>query len=207
MKKWFFGIFVASFCSGLLAVEPYQLGVDYETLFEAQPVQTGDQVEVRELFWYGCPHCYTLEPAIQQWLPAKPDNAEYVPFPAVLSNSWEFHARAYFTFEALGAVEQLHGPFFDSIHKDKQRIRSAESLADWAVGYGLDRQAVIDAFESFAVDTKTRQAKLMTQRFEITGVPAFVVDGKYRTSATMAGGNQRLFEVIEYLAEKSAAER
>ena len=206
MKKWWYCAFAFLITQTAWSQE-FKQGVEYELLAKPLAVQTGEQIEVRELFWYRCPHCYTLEPYIHDWLSRKPENADYVPFPAVLSQSWELQARAFFTFEALGALDKLHMPFFDAIHKENKNIRSPKDLAKWAATQGVEEQAVLDTYESFAVDTKTRQAALLTREYGITGVPAIIVDGKYRTSGSMAGGNERLFALIDHLVAKAAQER
>lgn len=206
MKKWWYCAF-AFLVTQTAWSQEFKQGVEYERLTKPMAVQTGEQIEVRELFWYRCPHCFSLEPFIHDWLPSKPENADYVPFPAVLSQSWELQARAFFTFEALGVMDKLHTAFFVAIHEEKKNIRSPKDLAKWAATQGVDEQAVLDAYDSFAVDTKTRQAALLTREYGITGVPAIIIDGKYRTSGQMAGGNERLFAVIDHLVAKAAEER
>ncbi|MEA3291016.1 MAG: thiol:disulfide interchange protein DsbA/DsbL, partial [Pseudomonadota bacterium] len=154
------------------------------------------------------PHCQTLEPAIEEWLHNdKPENAEYVPMPAVLGNSWALLARAYYTFEAMGVLDELHPKVFAAIHDKGMRFTSIEQVADWAAAQGVDRRMVIDTFDSFAVDTKLRYAQLMSERYGINGVPAVIVDGKYRTSVSLAGGQEELFKVINYLVKLAASER
>ena len=185
----------------------YTAGVHYQTLSKPQPVQTGENIEVRELFWYGCPHCYRLEPYIHKWLETKPDNAEYVPMPAVLNNSWAVHGQAFYTFEILGILDQVHTQFFDAIHKDRIRFRTAKEVADWVAQFGIDGGEFMDAFDSFAVDSKMRQSQVMAERYEIDAVPTIIIDGKYRTSVTMAGSNDALMDVVNFLVDKSAQER
>jgi len=185
----------------------YVEGGHYELLGEFQPVQTGDKIEVVEMFWYRCPHCYRLEPYLEKWLQNKPENAEYVPIPALLNNSWAFQARAFYTFEALGMTDQLHAKFFDAIHKERRPFNTADQLAEWAKEYGADPEAVKKTMDSFAVNNKLNFAALMSQKYGITGVPAMIVDGKYRTNVSMAGSHEELFNVINYLIEKAAAER
>lgn len=193
------------------AAQNYEAGVHYAPLKKPVPVATGSDIEVRELFWYGCPHCYEFEPHIQKWLKNKPDNAAYVPMPAVFRQSWEFHARAYYTFEALGLVEKAHVDFFDAIHRDrkfKQSDQTPEKLGEWAETLGgIKKEDIIEAYSSFAVDTKVRQAKKSVFSYEVTGVPAIIVDGKYRTSGSMAGSYEELLKVINFLVAKSAQER
>ncbi len=206
MKKWCYFALAFLVVQTTYAQE-FKEGVEYERLAKPMAVQTGEQIEVRELFWYRCPHCFTLEPFIHDWLQRKPKNADYVPFPAVLSQNWEPQARAFFTFEALGMLDKLHTPFFNAIHQERKVIRTPKDLAKWAAAQGVDEQTVLEAYDSFAVDTKSRQAALLTREYGITGVPAVIVDGKFRTSGQMAGGNERLFALIDYLVEKAAAER
>lgn len=187
--------------------DPFIEGGHYELLDEVQPVQTGDKIEVVEMFWYRCPHCYRLEPFIIDWVENKPENAEYVPIPALLNPKWEFHARAFYTFESLGVLDQLHAEFFNAIHRDNKKINTVEALANWAAEQGVDHQAVIDTFSSFAVENKLNFANVMSRKYGITGVPAIIVDGRYRTSVGLAGSHEKLIEVINFLVEKAAEAR
>ncbi len=183
-------------------------GGHYEVLSNNQPISTGDKIEVLELFWYRCPHCNTLEVPLQKWLKnGKPENAEYVAFPAILGNNWEAGARAFYTLEALGLIDELHGKAFYAIHSEHRKLSSAKLLAEWVEEQGHSAQDVLDTYDSFAVNTKLSFAKTMTKKYEIQGVPAIIVDGKYRTSVSQAGDFDALFRVVNYLVEKAAAER
>ena len=188
--------------------EPFLEGGQYEVLNTVQPVSTGDKIEVLELFWYRCPHCNTLEAPLQEWLKnGKPENAEYVAFPAVLSARWEPEARSFYTLEALGLLDELHGKMFYAIHSEHRKLGSAQSLAEWVEQQGHSAQDVLDTYDSFAVNTKLNYAKTMTRNYNIDGVPAVIVDGKFRTSVSQAGDFETLFEVINFLVEKAASER
>lgn len=190
-----------------LAQQNFVEGGHYELLLEAQPVQTGDQIEVVELFWYECPHCYRLEPYISQWLQKKPDNAAFVPIPAVLGPRWAFSARMFYALEAFDFEGSLHAEVFHSIHADRRQLRTLKQFADWAAENGLDRGEVTAAFNSFAVNNKVNFAQVMTRRYGISGVPAIIVDGRYRTSVSMAGSHETLLEVIDYLIDLAAKKR
>ncbi|NKB62326.1 MAG: thiol:disulfide interchange protein DsbA/DsbL [Gammaproteobacteria bacterium] len=182
-------------------------GGHYELLAEVQPVQTGDKIEVVEMFWYRCPHCYRLEPYILDWLNNKPENAEFVPIPAILNEQWVFHGRAFYTFEALGLTEQLHAKLFHAIHAERRRINTIDELAVWAEENGADGQAIKTTFSSFAVENKLNFAHVMSRKYGISGVPAIIVDGRYRTSVSLAGSHEKLIEVINFLIEKAAKAR
>lgn len=211
MRKPIRLIYIALLCSSLsfttTHAADYSAGIHYFQLAAPQVVQTGDQIEVLELFWYGCPHCFKLEPVLEKWLKTKPKNAAYVRQPTILRDTWGFHARVYFTFEALNLVQKLHGKFFDELHNRKNRIRTNEQLIPFLELQGVPKDKFFDAFNSFAVDSKVRNALLMSNRYELTGVPTIIVDGKYRATATSAGGHEQLMKLVNYLVAKAAKER
>lgn len=207
MKTKLSTLLFSLFLVGTVSAAEYVADGHYTEVFEPQPVHTGEQIEVLEFFWYGCPHCYDLEPTIHDWMTNKPANAEYLPMPAVLNKSWEFHARVYYTLEALGVLNTLHTPFFDSIHLERMQINDLDTFIAWAKENGIKEKDVKAAFKSFAVHTKVQQARTLSERYMITGVPTLIVDGKYMTSASMAGGFDELMKVVNFLVAKSATER
>ena len=192
----------------LTHAQKYEEGVHYHTIPQAQPVQTGDQIEVLELFWYHCPHCFALEPVLDAWLEnSKPGNAEYVRMPGIFRKSTIFDARVYYTLEALGLLDQMHADVFQEIHVRKNPFKEQSDLSALLQKHGVSEADFAAAFDSFAVDTKTKHAQMMFERYQATGVPAIVVDGKYRATASTAGGHSQLMEVTNYLVEKAASER
>ncbi len=187
--------------------QEYEQGINYFPLKIPQPVHTGDKVEVLELFWYRCPHCFELEPYLNKWQKSKPDFIEYVRLPAVLNRSWAFDARVFYTFVALGLVDSLHEAYFDAIHTDRKRIITVEQLADWVADKGQDPQQILDTFNSFGVDSLVAHAADMSGRYETDGVPTMIVDGKYRTKVSLAGGHNELIDLMNYLALRAQSER
>jgi len=180
-------------------------GVQYQVIKNAQPTASEDKIEVLELFWYGCPHCYHLESELDTWLKNKPDDIVFVRVPAILGPSWELYARAFYTAELLGVADKIHKPLFDRIHKEKKPIRNLQQLKDFFIAQGVSAQDFDDTYKSFAVITKTNRAKQASSLYGISGVPALVVNGKYRTSAREAGGNREILEVVDFLVEKERA--
>jgi thiol:disulfide interchange protein DsbA len=187
--------------------QEYEQGINYFPLKIPQPVHTGDKIEVLELFWYRCPHCFELEPYLNKWLKSKPDFIEYVRLPAVLNRSWAFDARVFYTFVALGLVDSLHEAYFEAIHTDRKRIVTVEQLADWVADKGQNPQQILDTFNSFGVDSMVAHAADMSSRYETDGVPTIIVDGKYRTKVSMAGGHNELIDLMNYLALRAQSER
>lgn len=206
VMKVLLGGLLALLLTGAQAATKYLEGVEY-TRVSPQPVETGSKIEVREIFWYGCPHCYTLEPTLTKWIKTMPANAGFVRMPAVLNPSWAEHARAYYTFEALGAVDKLHGPMFDAMHKDGRSLNDLDSIAGFSAELGVDAEKFRGAYKSFGVDAKVKAARQLGQRYGLTAVPAIVVDGKYMTNGTLAGGYDSMMKVVEHLIKKSAEER
>lgn len=190
-----------------LAHADFKESRDYVRLFPSQPVTTGHRIEVREFFWYSCPHCFHLEPVLNQWLRHKPAGVAFVRTPAVLRQSWEPQARAYYAFEALGVVDRLHDAFFDAIHVRHRDLSGEDQIAAWAARHGVNAQAFRSAYQSFAVDTRIRNAKALEQAEGINAVPTLVVEGRYLTNVGMAGGRKRMMRLIDFLIEKAKKTR
>ena len=189
------------------AAQEFQEDVNFFPLLVEQPVRTGDQIEVLEIFWYGCPHCYALEPYLKKWLKNKPEFVEFVQLPAVLNRSWAFDARVFYTFVALGLMDELHEAYFDAIHQDRRRMKNVEQVASWAQEQGIDPQLILDTFNSFGVDSMLANATQMSGRYEADGVPTIIIDGKYRTTVSLAGGHNEIIDLINYLAQRAKSER
>jgi thiol:disulfide interchange protein DsbA len=185
--------------AGFAAIEE---GVQYQKVATPQPTSSGDKIEVLELFWYGCPHCYHLEPELSDWLQHKPDDVAFVRMPAVLGPSWELLARGYYTAEMLGVLDKIHQPLFDRIHKDHKPIRNVGDLKAFFEEQGVSAADFDKTYNSFAVVTRTNRAKDAHNLYGVTGVPTLIVDGKYRTSASQAGSNRKMLEVVDFLIDK-----
>lgn len=177
----------------------------YSKLANPQPTGSEDKIEVVELFWYGCPHCYHFEPVLDTWLKNKPDDVEFVRIPAVLGPSWELMARGYYTAQVLEVTDRIHKPLFEYIHRDRKRIRNVDDLRDFFGKAGVSAEDFNQAFNSFAVVTMTNRAKQAHTRYGANGVPTMIVNGKYRTSAQQAGSNEKIIEVVDYLIAKERA--
>lgn len=177
-------------------------GIEYIRLPAPQATAQADKIEIVELFWYGCPHCYQFEPTLHEWTAALPADVTFTRMPAILSPRWELLARAYYAAELLGVLDKVHMPLFKAIHEQKQRIMDEDSLVKFMVTQGIDEKEFREAFKSFGVAAKINRARQMTQRYGINGVPSLVINGKYRTSASEAGGHAQMVQVSNYLIAK-----
>lgn len=179
----------------------------FDPVTPTQPVQNPDKIEVIEFFWYGCPHCYSLEPAMVEWLKTKPANVEFIRQPAVFSDLWGKHAKAYFTAEALGVLDKVHADLFDAIQNKKQKLVSEDELAKFFADHGVKDEEFRSAYNSFLVDAKLRQAESTAPRYGISGVPALIVNGKYKVTGQSAKSQANMLTVVNELIAQESQKR
>jgi len=182
-------------------------GHDYVRVKNAQPVATGNKVEVLEFFWYRCPHCFQLEPAINTWLKTLPKDAQVRRVPAVFRDDWAPAAKTYYTLEQMGLLDRLHNKVFDAYHIENINLNDPAVLGGWVAKQGVDRKKFEAIYNAFSTQSKTLQGGKLATVYAITGVPAFIIDGKYTTSMSMAQSEARLFEILDQLIIKARAER
>ena len=180
-------------------------GQQYKLLKPAQPTDVAPgKVQVVEVFWYACSHCFAIEPKIEAWnAKGKPAYVESVQMPATWNELLKTHARVFYTAELLGRLKQLNGEIFREINVKGNRLDTPEKIEAFFVSHGVSKADFHKAFTSFAVESKLRQAEEMNKRYQITGTPTWVVGGKYVTDVTMAGSEDALFEVLNALAAKA----
>ena len=186
------------------ADEIYKEGVNYEVLSNPPAAEHGDKITVTEFFWYGCPHCYSLEPFVVSWLKTKPEGVEFKRMPAGLNPSWEFNAKAYFAMEIMGVTANLHEAVFESVNKDRKPLMSEPELLDFVEKHGVDREKFKETLNSFEVDGMVRHSNLLAGQYRLQGVPNVIVNNKYRVDAALAGGPDKLFKVVDFLIAKES---
>jgi thiol:disulfide interchange protein DsbA len=191
----------------------WKAGTNYDVISPAQPTTVAPgKVEVLEVFWLGCPHCYALEPYIRQWLKTKPEYIQYVRVPVMWGPVHRAHARLFYTLEALGR-DDLVEKVFTYIHNLETQSGSESVLFStsqddtfkqqqaWAVQNGVNADAFAKAYNSFYVNTQLQQAEEITNDYQVQGVPFIAVDGKFSTDVGKADDNpQKLISLIGFLA-------
>ncbi len=178
------------------AIAPPMEGVEYKKVPHPHP-KPG---HVTEFFFYGCPHCYHLEPSLEAWLRRKPKDVTFERYPAVIdSPAWIFFARAFFTAQNLGVLNQSHKALFDALHRDRLKLFTVEKLAAWYSQFGVDPKQYEAMFKSFKVDTQVKEARKLTQDFGIDGVPSIVVNGRWLTDVVMNKSRERLWQTVDWL--------
>ena len=184
---------------------PLEAGKTYIELSNAVPVAVPGKIEVVELFWYGCPHCYAFEPVVNPWAEKLPSDVNFVRLPAMFGGPWDAHGQMFLTLEAMGVEHKVHAAVFNAIQKEGKRLTDKAEMADFLATQGVDKEKFLQTFDSFAIKGQIAKAKDLAKKYEISGVPTMVVDGKYRFDLGTAGGPEQALNVADQLIAKERA--
>ena len=187
------------------AAEPIEAGKQYIELSNPVPVSQPGKIEVVELFWYGCPHCYAFEPTINPWSEKLPADVNFKRVPAMFGGPWDAHGQMFLTLEAMGVEHKVHAAVFDAIQNQKKHLTKPDDMADFLATQGVDKDKFLATFNSFAIKGQIAQAKELAKKYEIAGVPSLVVNGKYRFDLGTAGGPEGVLNVADQLIAKERA--
>ena len=206
LASWCLLVAASLFASSAFAQTALRSG-DFVRLDPPQPVTTGSAIEVIEFFYYGCPICYELQPQMSRWLVQAPNYMALRRIPAKASDTWETFAKLYFSLEALGEIQRLHWPVYDNFHFDGVRLNDEKVMLDWVTRNGITRERFLEAYNSPDTQARVNEAAEMMNRYNVRGVPTIVVDGKYLSSARIAGGTRQLMQVVDKLVQQARSER
>lgn len=175
-------------------------GRDYVKLGQRQPTQDPAKIEVVEFFWYGCGHCHSFEPALEAWLKKLPADVNFRRMPvAFREQPFLTHQKLYFALEALGLVEGMHRKVFAAMHVQRNPLATPEAVFDFVEKQGVERAKFVEAFNSFGVAGKAKQASALSAGYRIDGTPAMGVNGRYYTSGSLTGTHERALAVTDWL--------
>ncbi len=180
-------------------------GKPYVELEKPVAISKPGKIEVVELFWYGCPHCYQFESTLNPWVEQLPEDVNFVRVPAMFGGVWNVHGQVFITLEAMGVEQKVHGAVFNAIHKDHMKLETPEAMAEFLQTQGVDSKVFLSTYNSFAVKGQVEKAKKLAMSYQITGVPVMVVNGKYRFDLGTAGGPNEVLEVADLLIVKERA--
>lgn len=179
-------------------------GQQYVRLSQPQPVLTPGKIEVIEFFWYGCPHCNEFEPMLEDWVKKLPPDVAFRRVPVAFRDEpFTAHQKIFYALDALGLVDSMQLKVFNAIHRERKRLDKPAEIAEFAQKNGIDPKKFMDVYNSFAVQTKTRQARTLTEAYKIDGVPALGINGQYYTSGSLAGSLRGSLQVADFLIQKS----
>ena len=206
LSKFLLMLCMLSIAGSVFAAAPI-LNKDYRLVTPPQPTETGNKIEVIEFFYYGCPHCYDLEPYLKKWLSSAPKDVAFRRIPVVFGDNWIPLAKTFYTMEAMGEFNRLHDAVYEAIHIKQINLNNEQTLFDWMEQHGVNRKKFADTYNSFAVNTRVEFAKNLTRAYGLEGTPSLVVDGKYLTSSAMTGSHEGAMLVLGQLIDRARQER
>jgi thiol:disulfide interchange protein DsbA len=183
----------------------FKAGTDYDLIVPALRTRDANKIEVVEFFAYTCGHCYNFEPLLTRWKPGLGDDVSLLPSPAVWNASMEPLAKAFYTAQALGVLDTMHGALFAAIHVDSKRLASEGEIRKLFVSNGVAAVDFDKAYNSFGISSQVRQAGARAKGAAITGTPEMVVAGKYRISTRKAGSQAGMLKIADFLIAKERA--
>ena len=198
-KKTSLILFITLFASFGFAKD-YQEGRHYQ-LIEPLPTRDSEKIEVIEFFWFGCGHCFSLEQLIADWKGDIDEKVDFFRLPVVWNAQTKTHAKLFFATETLNVPEAIEG-IFGAIHFNRKMMLSDKEVVPFFQGYGVEEDQYLAAVNSFGLKNNLRKAELFAFKYGIKGVPAFIVNGKYKVSATRELGTDELLNVVDFLIKK-----
>ncbi|MCK5893563.1 MAG: thiol:disulfide interchange protein DsbA/DsbL [Endozoicomonadaceae bacterium] len=184
------------------AKDSFEEGNQYIRLTQPIPVSDPIKIDVIEAFWYGCPHCYELEPYIESWIKTLASDVNFRKVPALFGKEWKIHGQLYYTVQALSLDAKVDVAIFDSIHQKNHRLNDPDAMAKFFKVYGVSENQFMKVYQSFGVRNQLRQADALARGAQLKGVPSLVVNGKYRISSNNTGGAKKMLEVADFLIKK-----
>lgn len=178
-------------------------GVNYRELSDPQAVEAAPgTVEVIEFFWYDCQTCFVIQPALARWLDTQQGKVTFRRVPAVVGTHMLYFARAFYTAEALGLLDQVHAPLYEALHRHGRALEREDELAAFFAEHGVERNRFLSVFRGSAVAAGVRNAQTLARSYELAGAPTFIVAGKYRVDPTMAANASALLQTVTSLVER-----
>ena len=181
-------------------------GTHYVKLSTPAPVtlpSPDKKIEVVEFFWYGCPHCYAFEPTLEVWVKKLAADVSFRQVPVGFMAPHQLHQKLFYALEEMGQLPAMHRKVFNAIHQQNKRLGSESEIIAFANASGVDGAKLAEAMKSFSVSTKANRAKQLADAYKIDGVPALGINGRFYTSATLAGSHERAVAVADFLIQLS----
>ncbi|WP_017925598.1 thiol:disulfide interchange protein DsbA/DsbL [Thioalkalivibrio sp. HL-Eb18] len=190
--------------TGTSLAREYRDGQNFRTI--QPPIDTGledGRIQVVEVFWYGCPHCYSFEPYVQEWQKGLADDVEFVYLPAPMNDVWALHARVFYTAQKLEVLDEVHQAFYDAIHDQGRELRSESAILRFINQRGLDADEFREVMRSEEIRRKVTEAGQDVQEYGVEGVPTLVIDGEAVVSASMTRSHEEMLDVADFLIERA----
>jgi len=187
----------------------FQAGKDYEIIMNNMAINTlpAEKVQVLEFFSYGCPGCRLLDPTLSKWLVQENRRIDFSRVPVIFHPEWRILAKAYYAAKALNVLETIHPALFTAIHEQGRALANERDVEQWFIEQGVKKDDFENAFEfSPGIEAQINRGNNLMNAYKVYAIPAIVVQGKYKTSLGMAGGTQRLIQIVDFLIAKAQSD-
>ena len=164
--------------------------------------QESKSIIVYEFFWYGCPHCYNLEPTMERIEADLDKDTKIVKLPVALRDSWIPHAKLYYALQQMGKIDEVHNLIFEEIHLEDNRLNTEQQMIDFLGKHGIDTNKFTEKYNSFGTEARIKKASNLAKKYQINSVPTIIVNGKYLTSGSYVSSYDELYSVINLLIER-----
>ena len=161
-----------------------------------------DKIVIYEFFWYGCPHCYNIEPTMDNIEANLDKDTILIKVPVALRDSWELHAKAYYALQQMKLDDNLHEKVFAEIHINSNRLDTKEKLANFIREEGYDADKFLNILDSFGTEIRVKKASRLANQYQIKSVPTLIINGKYKTSGSHVSSYEELYDVVQLLVDK-----
>ena len=198
-------LFYLLFSSLLFANEEFIEGVDFQLILDdpsSYVQKQNDKIQVVEAFWYGCPHCYNLEPTMERIEADLDKDTKIVKLPVALRDSWIPHAKLYYALQQMGKIDEVHNLIFEEIHLEDNRLNTEQQMVDFLGKHGIDTNKFMEKYNSFGTEARIKKASNLAKKYQINSVPTIIVNGKYLTSGSYVSSYDELYSVINLLIER-----
>ena len=193
-------LFLATFLI-LITSSTYVFAQKYVQI-STEKQQESKSIIIYEFFWYGCPHCYNLEPTMERIEADLDKDTKIVKLPVALRDSWIPHAKLYYALQQMGKIDEVHNLIFEEIHLEDNRLNTEQQMVDFLGKHGIDTNKFMEKYNSFGTEARIKKASNLAKKYQINSVPTIIVNGKYLTSGSYVSSYDELYSVINLLIER-----
>ena len=183
-------------------------GKGFELVSPPQPTEVKGKIEILEFFHYGCPHCRAFDPLLEMWIKKQAADVAFHRVPVMWGNPQLIGlAKLFLTLETTGDHARLHGQIFDAVQSEKLPLHTEAGAQEWAVKKGIDAKKFAEAYRSFNVGVRLKRIEELGRNYKVQGVPLLAIDGKYFTSASIAGSHEAALKSADQLIVRARGEQ
>ena len=164
--------------------------------------QESKDIIIYEFFWYGCPHCYNLEPTMDRIEADLEKDTKVVKLPVALRDSWIPHAKLYYALKQMDKIDQVHNLIFEEIHLEDNRLNTEQQMIDFLGKHGIDTDKFLEKYNSFGTEARIKKASNLAKKYQIDSVPTIIINGKFLTSGSYVSSYDELYSVVNLLVER-----